>query len=610
MLETFVTHDNLASGKRKVSGSEPSGLGTQGNYPGRADPSEDSGTEARVMPPPRGVVGPSRLCSEKGGGAALSGGLEHQSEDGEARPGVVSAPPSVGDGEASDHAQSVPVCIGRRVDALVVAFRVHLSGEARDALRTAVGLAVEHGRSEMRLPIPGKLGTSEHEFCVAAIERPKGERVTFGNGDLRGCFIEALSDEEPGWSLELVARAVYLARHSLRDVVDELRTWAKAFGMVHEERLRRVDLCADFEGFEIHAEDGEAMVRPPRSTMTSWVDGRKPGEVWHKTYRMAGQRVTGHTVCPGNPLMLRVYDKSQELNVHRDPVKEQVERVIWKENGWQGGKVTRVEFQVRGEAAKELLGRSVDRLLRERDALWRYCCQKWVRLVIPDEATRLRRCPLDARWEAVQAVAWGERQVPLVRVRERGMATAMQAWGTMLTALGQAERLPKSVLDGSDELCMAAMRSETHARGALGNMVDDALGAFAGLIDEALLARFEGSASEAVGYVVCRMLAARARATEEGRHGEQATDEGAQHPVESEPPGAGSERMGTRGDAVCGAGHPSTRAETGRDDCSATGDGGVVLGAAGTAPPSGREILAAVHARREREGPRLPGVRR
>lgn len=615
MFPNVSGHDSLASGFRKVSTSEPSGLDSQGNHPGRGDPSEDSGTETREMPPPRGVVGPARLRPSLGGGVALSDVarvLEHKSEDGELSPGVVSPSRSGGDGEAIDGAESAPLCIGNRVDALVVAFRVHLSNDARDALRAAVSQAVQFGRAEMRIPIPGHDGTSPHDWCVCAVSRPKGERVTFENGDLRGCFLEALAGDEPGWSLELVARAVYLARHDLRDVIHELRTWARAFGVVHDERLRRVDLCADFEAFPIRAEDGAAWVRPSRSTMTSWVDGRKPGELWHKTYRMAGQRVTGHTICPGNPLMLRLYDKSQELSVHCDPVKEQVERAIWKENGWQGGRVTRVEFQVRGEAARELLGRSLDRLLKERDALWRYCCVKWSRMVVPDSADRPSRCDVDPRWEAVQAVTWGHRQPVMVRVRERGMATAMQAWGTALTALGQAERLPKSILDHSDELCAAAMRSEVHAMGTMGNMIDDVLGAFSGLIDEALLARFEGSAPEAVGYVVARVLAARARATEEGRHddkqGEVGSD-GAQHPVEADTPRAGSVGLGVGCDAVCWGGDSPPGDAPRRDGVRIASDGSVVLGE-GVEAPTGRELLARVLKRGRSESERLPGVRR
>jgi len=201
------------------------------------------------------------------------------------------------------------------------------------------------------------------------MQAQKLERVIFENGDLRGVFIESQSTDaiKPGWGLELVARASYLAGHSLEEVIAELRFWANSFGIVHEERLRRVDLCADFEGMPIRAEDADAFVRPTRSKLTSWCEGRKPDETWSQTYRDAGERVTGHTLCPGNALMMRVYNKTQEQRIRhgeKAEKKRQLEEAIWTSNGWKGGNVTRVEFQVRGEACKELLGRDVGRLLR------------------------------------------------------------------------------------------------------------------------------------------------------------------------------------------------------------------------------------------------------
>ena len=334
-------------------------------------------------------------------------------------------------------------------------------------------------------------------------------------------FLECLAlDPDPGWSLELVARASYLANHSLEDVVLELRTWANAFGLVAEERLRRVDMAADFEGMPIEAEDADAFVRPPRSTMTSWCEGRKPDETWAKTYREASDRVTGHTICPGNALMLRVYNKTQEMKIRhgeKAQKKAQLERHIWAENGWQGGDVTRVEFQIRGDACKELLGRQVERLLKERQALWRYCAERWVRLVVPDESTRLRRCSVDPRWQAVQSVTWGAQQTPLRRVRHRGLATAGQAWGTLLTALAQSATIPETTLDRNEELRTVAKKDDVHARGALSLAVTDVLDSFGVLAEQALLTRHEGEALAALEFVVQRARAAVARATEEKR---------------------------------------------------------------------------------------------
>ena len=327
-------------------------------------------------------------------------------------------------------------------------------------------------------------------------------------------------EDDLGWSLELMARSIFLARAGLETVIAELRAWAAAFGCVVEERVRRVDLCADFEGWDTREEDAKALVRHPRSTVVSYeqVMATEPAPSSVRTYRSASQKVTGLVLCPGNPLMLRVYDKLAEMRVHVDKTKEELERDIWTENGWSGGNVSRVEFQVRGEAARELFGRSVARLVGGLDALWRYCCEgggdvkPWVRLVVPDTASRLRRCELDPRWQAVQGVTWASvKQNPMRRLRFRGLATATQAWGTMLTALGQSEQIPAEFLD-ADACAEAIARgaaSPEEARLVVGEIVAQTLAAFAPLMCEAAQWRWAQDAPEAMFQ---RAQAAHARA--------------------------------------------------------------------------------------------------
>ena len=63
--------------------------------------------------------------------------------------------------------------------------------------------------------------------------------------------------------------------------------------------------------------------------------------------------------------------------------------------GWQPGqRVIRTEFQLRNAVLKTLGFGSLDRLIAEPGALWRYCTSDWLRLAIPDprDATR-------SRWE-------------------------------------------------------------------------------------------------------------------------------------------------------------------------------------------------------------------
>lgn len=538
----------LGNDERNPSTFEPSGVGTRGDQlPGWLTPSEDSSAEPCDAPPHWVDARPSGLATGQGG--ALFVFQQPQSEDGGGTSGELVFPPPRLDGEA-DETQSEPRLVGLRIDALVVAYRVQLSAEARSALRGSSAKATTHGKAELSMVIPGKSGYLDQERCIAQLIAQKGERVCFANGDLRGIFIETLADaEEPGWSLELTARATYLAQHPLGDVVQEFRTWARTFGHVVEERLRRVDLCADFTGWRIKPEDAEAYVRPPRSTLTSFASYPKPDDdTWTKTYRRAGTIVTGHTVCPGNALMMRCYDKTQELDVTNNQEKRRIEEAIWSEAGWRrGDQVTRIEFQIRGEASKELLSRSVDRLLRECPGLWRYCTEKWVRLVDPTTNARLRRCDLDSRWRAVQSVHWGPRQPRLERSRTRGMATVTQAFGTALTALAQAERVPCECTDRDGKLSAIAIRSPEHARGVLATMVDAMSQEFGEMAQDALIGRHEGNAAEAAEFVVTRARAAEARALQENR---SHTNEVGEHPMGTRRSGVDSIEQGADSSAL------------------------------------------------------------
>lgn len=526
-------------GSRASKSSTLAGRGTQPRM--MATSSEDF--DART---PSGAV--DRTPPDPGGSAFCD-----QSKDGELDSGVGFSPEASLARDAESGSGS-PLEIGHRVDALVVAYRVRVSDAAIDQLRDAQGKATHFGQAELRLPIPGADHRTSEGWAVAGVRRSRSERMTFENADLRGQFVEALAGirgEEPGWCLELVARAVYLASHDISDVVTELRTWASAFGDVYEERLRRVDLCADFERWPIREEDGGAFVRAPRSTLTTHVDGDddRLGREERKTYRTASQRVTGHTVCPGNVVMARIYDKTQELSVHVDQSKEALERAIWSENGWTGGRVTRVEFQVRGEACQELLGRSVERMVRERAELWAYCSSKWLRLVVPEEATRLRRCPTDARWQAVQAVPWAGERSPLRRVRHRGMATVQQAWGTVVTGLAQTGCMPAV---GEEEIAASMVAQD--ATPILRSVVMKALDAFGELVETVLVTRNENDAAQAVEWVIRRMQAATARAESERRSSRKGDcTDGARCQLESDLEGARCVGLGINGPALPGA---------------------------------------------------------
>lgn len=322
---------------------------------------------------------------------------------------------------------------------------------------------------------PGK-AVEDPRRPVVAIHGPDlelscGHRVRAPREDSDPGWIERACPHcsQIGWSVVVEARALLLARMKYSELLEMFRELLASFGLLVAWRQRRIDLAADVTGWQLAISDGEAFVKPPRAKLGHWEPLAKdldPDAAGHSdadherahvtTYRSEDRAVTGHTVCPGGAIMARIYDKVCELNQPGRFAKRQVEVAIWQAAGWtgrlvetasggfrvEGPPVVRVEFQVRGEALEEMGLRDPLKLASSLDSLWAYCVARdagrgkgWLRLVLPDDATRLRRCATDPRWRVLQETIWVERAEPAVRLRRRGLASLAQALGSTLAAL-------------------------------------------------------------------------------------------------------------------------------------------------------------------------------
>jgi len=160
-----------------------------------------------------------------------------------------------------------------------------------------------------------------------------------------------------------------------------------------------------------------------------------------------------------------MYDKIEEIRVKEDH--REAEEKRWSAAGWDGvSPVTRVEFQVRGVALKELglrdpfaalevelddAGRITGHRVAYRadgvtpqtladrlDWLWRLCLS-WVRLVEPERTRSGKLRPLsrlrdDERWALLRTVSFSDApKSPLRRFRSRGAASSAQALGVTLS---------------------------------------------------------------------------------------------------------------------------------------------------------------------------------
>jgi len=308
-----------------------------------------------------------------------------------------------------------------RVDALTAGFQLVASRTRfTEAFEAAEGAG--HGRSAW---------SADGLTVGVQLSRSRG-RLSFKNADARGVLD---AHQVHGFCVEVSVSALYLATHPLPDALALCERLASMFGRVVDRRLRRVDLCADIGGWSVADTAAEGFIAQRRGRV----------KTYEKEMHRVGSVVTGFSVCPGNRLMLRVYDKRAELRRQCSEDKRALEEELWQRAGWRGEPVTRVEFQLRSEALKSLGMLEPAALPHKLDGAWAYCTKKWVRLSEPHSASRRDRWRLDARWSLVQGVVFVQPSAPSERQTVSGSgASAEQVLGTVRSFLASRGRLPEA----------------------------------------------------------------------------------------------------------------------------------------------------------------------
>jgi hypothetical protein len=206
------------------------------------------------------------------------------------------------------------------------------------------------------------------------------------------------------------------------------------------ERARRLDMCADFDGFELEGVKREA-----------WIAGRaRIAEHAYAATFARGPQLTGFTIGKGESLLVRVYDKTEELRLDANAgAKRQEQQARWEAAGWLGDPVVRVEAQLRGDLLDQLDMRDPEVLFENLPGVWTYVMEKWCRLSVPGTATRRERWRLDARWRSVQAVPWGEVQaVKRLYIRADPNTARLASLGLSVFAAADEE-----AVEGTIDLC-------------------------------------------------------------------------------------------------------------------------------------------------------------
>ncbi len=340
--------------------------------------------------------------------------------------------------KADDSAKAgVPRFLACRTDALTVAYTVVFDEPVLEFIRARHAEALkQHMTVELTLP----------SGLRVALKPTRGTRFFWECEEGRGVIDVGGAG---GWTLEITFDAIFLTTHSHPDIIGAARRIAAGFGTIrggaagfHEnnERVRRGDLCADFVHFSLQdMHFRQFLVRGNGRTCTfSQLELEAPLRRY-----VVNAKITGWVACPGGQVMGRLYDKTQELKLAAHEHKRQLEEEIWTQAGWQvGERVTRVEFQFRTTALKQLHVHTLEDYFGCEDKLWSYATQCWLSVRELGTGKRRTKWPIDERWNAAIWVTFFQRvSAPPRRERRRGGVSVGQARGATLSLLGGSGRL-------------------------------------------------------------------------------------------------------------------------------------------------------------------------
>jgi hypothetical protein len=370
----------------------------------------------------------------------------------------------------------IPTLVHERIDWLTAAFRVTLADDVRRELIRAGEVARTHGVSDV-----GIAGDRWALHAMASSSKFRLVRESHASlvidVNAKGPLVQTLDpidgtvrhEQESGWSLAVDFSGACCADRTFDELRTECKRIACALGEVHENRVRRIDPAKDLAGRALRDRDRRLFVR--RSRVRTRLDPPRPigndirGPARHVSDEDLAalatahetRKLTGITIGKGD-VMCRLYDKREELATC-SPDKLQAEEARWTSGGWDGkAPVTRVEFQLRTVALRELgiisLDEAIDYETGELVPLdesylarvWGSCL-RWVRHVDQvrtrdGRPQRLTRCPESPLWRVLREgrVRAGE---PIKRVRVRGGCSTSQTLGCALsTAAVNGHTLP------------------------------------------------------------------------------------------------------------------------------------------------------------------------
>lgn len=242
------------------------------------------------------------------------------------------------------------------------------------------------------------------------------------SADITICFSTRNSENPlPNMSIQIGSIS---CQENIIETIKIMKNWFKYHNIkIIEEKVSRIDLCADLD---IHIDD---------TGITDLKRKITRAEKWS----IYGKDDSINMISFGKgSLMLRVYDKIQEMYDKMAEHKEAFFRNIWGEVQ----NITRVEFQVRRDIVRQIFPRKSDfsTIWKFREKLWEYLTEDWFRHAekpVDRKNKHQSRASVSEFWSTVQRAFTEESKKPVARKKKRPhiniSALVKQAIGCLLT---------------------------------------------------------------------------------------------------------------------------------------------------------------------------------
>lgn len=292
------------------------------------------------------------------------------------------------------------------------------------SLRDEWAQLLEEARTNAQSPLEALQARAQVSLLDHLFQVKSGGSKLFRYTLADGCFHIQLARRKSGSKIPVAyvqIRSQFLTAVGVQQAVAQLRLVLSGMAeLTGEPNVSRVDLFADYTSpIILDAWDRKAWVTRASYIGTHFVHGEPSG--W--------------SIGSGD-LLARLYDKTLELQRSgKDYLKP-----LWLAAGWTPDQpVYRMEFEFKNLVLKEMGVRDFASLLERQGALWRYACEDWLRLAVPnsDDSTRARWAthPL---WRELTDMAWdgiaSAERIPLRKDQAPSSLTLLRGYFSVLTS--------------------------------------------------------------------------------------------------------------------------------------------------------------------------------